>query len=76
MFIAALAMFIFASMDVGFGLNNNIEAFVRFVGDPEDHFNDIGEWTNVMKMANYVAQTFVGDAILVRISGYRPRRLI
>ncbi|KAJ8502545.1 hypothetical protein ONZ45_g11651 [Pleurotus djamor] len=65
MFIAALAMFIFASMDVGFGLNNNIEAFVRFVGDPEDHFNDIGEWTNVMKMANYVAQTFVGDAILL-----------
>jgi len=67
MIIAAILMFIFATMDVAFHLQHNLDAFV---GAPDhqavlDHFNDTSNWINVMKMAAYVAQTFVGDAILL-----------
>ncbi|KAF9492859.1 hypothetical protein BDN71DRAFT_1396016 [Pleurotus eryngii] len=76
MLFAALLMLIFATLDVAFGLHNNILAFVKtppvLIGDdgteeggPEVVFDDIGRWTNVMKMVNYVAQTFVGDSILL-----------
>ncbi|PFH53622.1 hypothetical protein AMATHDRAFT_73422 [Amanita thiersii Skay4041] len=65
MLIAALLMFIFASLDVAFGLRHNIEAFIYFQGDPVQNFADISNWVNVMKMGNFVAQTFVGDAILL-----------
>jgi hypothetical protein len=65
MLVAALLMFIFASMDVAFGLQHNIDAFIYFDGDPIDEFSDTSNWINVMKMVNYVAQTFIGDCILV-----------
>ncbi|KAF4580655.1 hypothetical protein EYR40_003053 [Pleurotus pulmonarius] len=76
MLFAALLMLIFATLDVAFGLHNNILAFVKTPpiviaddgteeGGPEAVFDDIGRWTNVMKMVNYVAQTFVGDSILL-----------
>lgn len=79
MLLAALLMLVFATLDVAFGLHNNILAFVKTPpvvvaddgteeGGPEAVFDDIGRWTNVMKMVNYVAQTFVGDSILVRAS--------
>jgi len=80
MLIAALAMFLFATMDVAFGLRNNIFAFVTITDqgkEPEYAFNDLSEWTNVMKMVNYVGMTFVGDAILVRTSSIiRPERFL
>lgn len=65
MLVAAILMFIFASMDVAFGLRHNIEAFIYFDGDPIVQFNNTSDWINVMKMVNYVAQTFIGDCILV-----------
>lgn len=70
MLIAALLMFTFATMDVGFHLRHNLEAFVYFNSDPIATFEKTSNWINVMKMACYVAQTFVGDAILV--SGQIP----
>lgn len=65
MLVAAVAMFIFASLDVAFHVRHNLDAFVEFEGDPIDEFNKTQSWINVMKMGCYVAQTFVGDAILV-----------
>lgn len=66
MVIAALTMLVFATMDMGFGLRFNLEAFIYVQVDPEVHFADTAYWINVMKMGTYVAQTFVGDIILVR----------
>lgn len=66
MLIAALLMFTFATMDVAFHLRHNLEAFVYFNSEsPIETFDKTSNWINVMKMACYVAQTFVGDAILV-----------
>ncbi|KAF8962903.1 hypothetical protein BDZ97DRAFT_1823341 [Flammula alnicola] len=65
MVVAALLMFTFATMDVSFHLRHNLEAFVYFNGGAIEIFNDTSNWINVMKMACYVAQTFVGDAILL-----------
>ncbi|RDB21603.1 hypothetical protein Hypma_011202 [Hypsizygus marmoreus] len=65
MLIPAILMFIFGSLDVAFGLQHNIEAFIYFQGDPIDEFNNNSNWLVVMKMVNYVAQTFIGDAILL-----------
>ena len=65
MVIASVLMFMFASLDVAFGLRHNIEAFVFFQGGAIAEFEDLSYWVNVMKMVDYVGQTFVGDAILV-----------
>ncbi|KAJ4478367.1 hypothetical protein J3R30DRAFT_2893468 [Lentinula aciculospora] len=71
MLIAALLMFTFASLDVAFGLCHNINAFVTLNGDgngpenAEEVFNNVGNWINVMKFVDYVAQTFIGDSILI-----------
>ncbi|KAJ3768338.1 hypothetical protein FB446DRAFT_792376 [Lentinula raphanica] len=71
MLLAALLMFTFASLDVAFGLRHNINAFVTMNGDgngvenAEKVFGDVGNWLNVMKFVDYVAQTFVGDIILI-----------
>ncbi|KAH6905140.1 hypothetical protein BKA70DRAFT_1431226 [Coprinopsis sp. MPI-PUGE-AT-0042] len=67
MLVAALLMFVFGSLDVAFHLRHNLDAFVG-APNPQavlDHFNDTSNWINVMKMAAYVMQTFVGDAILL-----------
>ncbi|KAG5636174.1 hypothetical protein H0H81_008924 [Sphagnurus paluster] len=53
-------------MDVAFGLVNNIDAFIKSSNDPIDTFNHTSDWLNVMKMVNFVAQTCIGDGILVR----------
>lgn len=66
MLIAALLMFVFGSLDLAFGLRHNIVAFIDFEGDPIEQFTNTSYWVNVMKMVCFVAQTFVGDAILVR----------
>jgi len=65
MLIASLLMFTFASLDVAFGLRHNIEAFVYFQDGAIEDFERLSNWVNVMKMVDYVGQTFVGDAILV-----------
>jgi len=65
MLSAALIMFALASLDVAFHLRHNLEAFVIYEGDPIDEFERTGYWLSVAKMVTYVAQTFVGDYILV-----------
>jgi hypothetical protein len=62
---AALLMFVFGTMDVAFGLRHNLDAFIFFHGDPIDEFTDTVYWVNVMKMVDFVGQTFIGDSILV-----------
>jgi len=54
-------------MDVGFGLRHNLDAFVYSFGKeaPAAEFAHISYWVNVMKFADYSAQTFIGDGILV-----------
>ena len=67
MVVAALFMLLFETMDVGFGLRHNLDAFVYSFGKqtPAAEFAHISYWVNVMKFADYSAQTFIGDGILV-----------
>lgn len=67
MILVALAMFVFASFDVAFGLCHNIDAFVYYTGPggATAEFSLVSNWVNVMKSADFVAQTTIGDAILV-----------
>ncbi|KXN91539.1 hypothetical protein AN958_00561 [Leucoagaricus sp. SymC.cos] len=65
MVFAALAMFVFASLDVAFHLRHNLDAFVSSSIDPVKEFSQTSSWINVMSMGCYVAQTFIGDSILV-----------
>ena len=53
---------------MAFGLRHNLDAFVFYTGPggATAEFGDISYWVNVMKSADYVAQTAIGDAILVR----------
>ncbi|KAJ2932982.1 hypothetical protein H1R20_g4130, partial [Candolleomyces eurysporus] len=54
--------------DVSFGLRRNLDAFVfQFAKGvhPADEFAEISDWVNVMKFADYAAQTFIGDGILI-----------
>ena len=67
MVAASVLMFTFASLDVAFHLRHNLEAFIWFDGDPIDDFEKTSAWLNVIAMACYVVQTFIGDAILVGI---------
>ena len=52
---------------VAFGLRHNLDAFVFYQGPggAAAEFGNISYWVNVMKSADYVAQTAIGDAILV-----------
>jgi hypothetical protein len=66
MIAAASFMCVFATLDVAFHLRHNLEAFIYFDGDAVEEFDKTSNWLNVIAMGCYVAQTFVGDAILVR----------
>lgn len=70
MLLAAVLMFIFASLDVAFHLRHNLDVFIHSTEDPVEEFEDTSDWINVMKMVCYVAQTFIGDCILVRWSSW------
>ena len=52
---------------MAFGLRHNLDAFVFYAGPggPTAELSDISYWVNVMKAVDYVAQTAIGDAILV-----------
>ena len=65
MIVACLLMFVIASLDVAFHLRHNLEAFIWYNGPAIENFNKTSSWINVVKMGCYVAQTFVGDSILV-----------
>ncbi|RXW13945.1 hypothetical protein EST38_g11912 [Candolleomyces aberdarensis] len=68
MVLAAFGMLVFGTLDVSFGLRRNLDAFVfQFAKGvhPADEFAEISDWVNVMKFADYAAQTFIGDGILI-----------
>jgi hypothetical protein len=64
--IASLTMFTIASLDVGFHLRHNLEAFVWYNGPAVERFNKTSSWINVANTGCHVAQTLIGDFILVR----------
>ncbi|RPD54892.1 hypothetical protein L227DRAFT_334113 [Lentinus tigrinus ALCF2SS1-6] len=61
-----LAMFTIATVNMAFVLQHILEAFIYYKGPggPNAEFNDISNWVNVMATVDYVAQTFIGDAIM------------
>lgn len=67
MVLVALAMFVIASLDVAFGLRHNLDAFVYYTGPggAATEFSLVSNWVGVMKSADFVAQTTIGDAMLV-----------
>ncbi|KAJ3711430.1 hypothetical protein DFJ43DRAFT_1107817 [Lentinula guzmanii] len=67
MLVVALLLCLFATLDVAFGLHHNLDAFSYYhgPGGATEELNDISYWVNVMKTADYVAQTFIGDGMLV-----------
>ncbi|KAH7889178.1 hypothetical protein F5I97DRAFT_1934143 [Phlebopus sp. FC_14] len=76
MLIPALLLCLFATLDVAFGLRHLLDAFVYYQGPggPAEELSDISYWVNVMKIystagvrqtVDSVAQTYIGDAILV-----------
>lgn len=64
---ATIAMFTIATLEMAFGLRHNLEAFVYYTGPggPNGELSDISNWVNVMRAADYTAQTFIGDGIMV-----------
>ena len=52
---------------VAFGLKHNLDAFIfyRGPGGADEEFKNIRYWVNIMKTVDYVAQTAIGDAVLV-----------
>lgn len=70
MVVATIAMFIIATMEVGFGLQSNLNAFIYFhgPGGPKAEFAKISNVVTVMRTVDYALQTFIGDAIMVRHS--------
>ncbi len=65
--IVALLLFVFATLDVALLLRHVLDAFVWYHGSDgaRGEFSDISYWVNVMKTVNYVAQTSIGDGMLV-----------
>ena len=65
--IVALLFFVFATLDVALLLRHVLDAFIwyRGPGGAIAEFSDISYWVNVMKTVTYVAQTSIGDGMLV-----------
>ncbi|RPD71692.1 hypothetical protein L226DRAFT_547169 [Lentinus tigrinus ALCF2SS1-7] len=62
-----MAMFTIATMEMAFGLIHVLQAFIYYTGPggAKGELSDISNWVNVMRTADYVAQTFIGDGIMV-----------
>ncbi|RPD54059.1 hypothetical protein L227DRAFT_556836 [Lentinus tigrinus ALCF2SS1-6] len=62
-----VAMFTIATLEMAFGLLHNLQAFIYYTGPGGAiaEFDDISNWVNVMRTADYIAQTFIGDGIMV-----------
>jgi hypothetical protein len=69
MVFPSLGLLVFGTLDVAFGLYHNVQAFI-LIRNPAAVFSNTSYWVNVMKMVDYVGQTFIGDGILVRSSLY------
>ncbi|KAF8208510.1 hypothetical protein K438DRAFT_1712167 [Mycena galopus ATCC 62051] len=57
----------FATLDVVVGLLHNIQAFVMFKGPggAAADFSNISDWVNIVKTVDVVAQTTIGDGMLI-----------
>ena len=66
--VVAVLLGIVATLDVALLLRHVLDAFIWYTGPggPNGEFSDISYWVNAMKSANYVIQTSIGDAVLVR----------
>ena len=65
--IVALFFFIVATLDVALLLRHVLDAFIwyRGSGGAIAELSNLSYWVNVMKTVTYVAQTSVGDGMLV-----------
>ena len=65
MIIVALLMFVFATLDVAFGLRHNLDAFIFYhgPGGPDGEFDDISDWVNVMKVSLMYVRRSVNPVI-------------
>ncbi|KAF6747520.1 hypothetical protein DFP72DRAFT_919510 [Ephemerocybe angulata] len=59
MVIAAVAMFVVASLDVAFHVRHNLDAFVSYEGDPVEEFSKTSNWINVMKMGCFLYRCWI-----------------
>ncbi|EKM76345.1 hypothetical protein AGABI1DRAFT_44965 [Agaricus bisporus var. burnettii JB137-S8] len=65
MLLAAIIMFVCASLDVAFHLRHNLDVFTASRSNAVEEFSKTSSWINVISMGCYVVQTFVGDSILL-----------
>jgi len=67
MLTVTLLLWVVSTLDLALGLRHNLEAFVYYSGPggPTAVFLEISSWINIMKTMTYVAQTFIGDGILI-----------
>ncbi|KAF8208494.1 hypothetical protein K438DRAFT_1812301 [Mycena galopus ATCC 62051] len=67
MLAIVLVMGTFATLDVVIGLLHNIQAFVIFKGPggAAGEFSNISDWVNIIKTVDVVAQTTIGDGMLI-----------
>jgi capsule polysaccharide modification protein KpsS len=70
MVMASVVMFIIATLYLTLHVQHCLEAYVWYQGPPIDVFANVSSWISVVKSACYVAQTFVGDVLLVRLFGF------
>ncbi|KAJ7576922.1 hypothetical protein C8J56DRAFT_971940 [Mycena floridula] len=67
MLVVACLLFCFATMDVAFGLQHNIVAFVLYTGPggAAEQFSDISNYVSVMKSVDVFFSVIIGDAMLI-----------
>ncbi|KAK0462526.1 uncharacterized protein EV420DRAFT_1639739 [Desarmillaria tabescens] len=65
MVAASLWMLVFSTLHVACHLRFVLDAFIYSDGEPIDTFQDMPHPVNVMLLAAFVAQTFMGDCILL-----------
>ncbi|TFY51508.1 hypothetical protein EVG20_g10969 [Dentipellis fragilis] len=67
LFVVAILLFTFATLDVAFLVRHVLDAFIwyRGPGGAKGEFADISYWVNVMKTVDYAAQTSIADGMLI-----------
>ncbi|KAJ7903797.1 hypothetical protein B0H14DRAFT_3421976 [Mycena olivaceomarginata] len=67
MVVVVFAMCSFATLDVAVGLLHNIQAFVLYkgAGGAAEEFSNISDWVNITKTVDVLAQTTLGDGMLI-----------
>jgi len=66
-FLAALGMFAFGTMNVAFAFYQTMNAFVYFRGGSASEIllSDLASWPSVLQAVDYSFQTLIGDSILI-----------